>query len=143
MRTPPPSRSTGSTRAPTPAWALPPPTPPPSPRASSSCRRNSEVDKSPMRRRQRGLTLIEAMISITIGLVVIGAVSYVYLSSKGAYRGNESIARIQEAGRFALDAITRDLRRGGALGCGTAASVTTVSLVNIGVLVGNTTTTID
>ena len=74
------------------------------------------VRQSSPRRAQRGLTLIELMISIAIGLVVIGAVTYMYVGSKGAYRGNESVARIQEAGRFALDSITRDIRRTGALG---------------------------
>ena len=92
------------------------------------------------RRRQLGLTLIEAMISIAIGLVVVGAVSYAYLGSKGAYRSNESIARIQEAGRFALDAVTRDIRRTGALGCGTVASIVTASPVNVVVLPGPGTT---
>jgi len=53
------------------------------------------------------------MVSITIGLVVVGAMTYLYIGSKGAYRGNESLARIQEAGRFALDAITRDVRSAG------------------------------
>lgn len=77
----------------------------------------------PTRRAQRGLTLIELMVSIAIGLVVIGAVSYMYLGSKGAYRGNESLARTQEAGRFALDSITRDVRRAGALGCGSLVSI--------------------
>lgn len=78
----------------------------------------------PIQRTQRGLTLIELMISIAIGLVVVGAVTYVYVGSKGAYRGNESVARIQEAGRFALDSITRDIRRAGALGCGSVTSIT-------------------
>jgi type IV pilus assembly protein PilW len=77
-----------------------------------------------MHRVQIGLTLIELMISITIGLVVVGAVTYVYVGSKGAYRGNESLARIQEAGRFALDSIARDIRRAGALGCGSTTSIT-------------------
>ena len=78
----------------------------------------------PARPAQRGLTLIELMVSIAIGLVVVGSVTYVYLGSKGAYRGNESLARIQEAGRFALDSMTRDIRRAGAMGCGSLASVT-------------------
>jgi len=77
-----------------------------------------------MHRAQLGLTLIELMVSITIGLVVVGAVTYVYVGSKGAYRGNESVARIQEAGRFALDSIARDIRRAGALGCGSTTSIT-------------------
>jgi type IV pilus assembly protein PilW len=76
-----------------------------------------------MRPSQRGLTLVEMLVSITIGLIVISAVSYVYLGSKGAYRGNESLARIQESGRFALDSMMRDIRRAGALGCASVASI--------------------
>ena len=79
----------------------------------------------PAQRSQLGLTLIEMMLSITIGLVVVGAVTYLYVGSRGAYRGNEGLARIQEAGRFALDAITRDIRRSGALGCGSRLSAST------------------
>ena len=81
--------------------------------------------RPPGRCAQRGLTLIELMISISIGLVVVGAVTYLYVGSKGAYRGNASLARIQEAGRFALDSITRDVRRAGSLGCGSLASIST------------------
>jgi type IV pilus assembly protein PilW len=92
---------------------------------------------------QRGLTLIELMISIAIGLVVVGAVTYMYVGSKGAYRGNESAARIQEAGRFALDSITRDIRRTGALGCGSLASIATAAAVNVSVIPTNTTTGTD
>jgi len=53
--------------------------------------------------------------------VVVGAVTYLYVGSRGAYRGNEGLARIQE-GRFAIDSITRDIRRSGALGCGSRLS---------------------
>jgi type IV pilus assembly protein PilW len=85
-------------------------------------------------RAQRGLTLIELLVSIVIGLVVVGAVSYLYIGSRGAYRGNESLARIQEAGRFALDSIARDVRRAGALGCGSSASVGTGASVTFKVV---------
>jgi type IV pilus assembly protein PilW len=81
--------------------------------------------------RQRGLTLIELMVSMVIGLVVVGAISYLYIGSRGAYRGNESLAHIQEAGRFSVDAITRDIRRAGAMGCGTLASVASGNTVTV------------
>jgi len=83
---------------------------------------------------QRGLTLIELMISVAIGLVVVGAVTYLYIGSRGAYRGNEALARIQDAGRFALDAIARDTRRAGALGCGSIASVAGQGPVNVNMI---------
>lgn len=67
--------------------------------------------------RQRGLTLIELMISITVGLVIVSALSYLYVGSRGTYRVNDNLARMQETGRFALDWISRDLRGIGFMGC--------------------------
>lgn len=69
------------------------------------------------RARQRGLTIVELMISMTIALVVVGAVAYVYVGSRGAYRANENLARVQEGGRFALDYIAQDLRMTSYTGC--------------------------
>jgi len=85
-------------------------------------------------RLQCGLTLVELMVSIAIGLLVVSAMTYVYMGSRGAYRGSESLARIQDAGRFALDSIARDIRRSGALGCGTVVSATTGAPITVNVL---------
>ncbi len=74
-------------------------------------------------RRERGLTLVELMISITIGLLIVGAVLYVYLGSRGAYRTSKSTSRVQEAGRFGLDAMMRDVRLTGFIGCGSRLSL--------------------
>jgi type IV pilus assembly protein PilW len=68
-------------------------------------------------RRERGMTLLELMISMTIGLVILGAMSYLYVGTRGVYRVNESLARVQEAGRMALDFLQEDARAGGFLGC--------------------------
>jgi type IV pilus assembly protein PilW len=76
-------------------------------------------------RPQRGLTLVELMISITLGLVVIGGVLYMYLSSKGSYRTSKSTSRAQEAGRVGLDAVLHDIREAGYIGCGSRESLST------------------
>lgn len=73
--------------------------------------------RSPNRRGQRGLTLIELMISLTIGLLILTAVLVVYLGSRSAYRSSDSLARVQEAGRFALDFIAQDARMSAFMGC--------------------------
>jgi type IV pilus assembly protein PilW len=82
-------------------------------------------------RRQRGLSLVELMVSITVGLLIVGAVLYVYLGSRGAYRTNKSTSRTQEAGRFGLDAIARDVREAGFIGCGSRQSPATLRAVNV------------
>lgn len=68
-------------------------------------------------RRARGLTLIELMISMTIGLIILSALTYIYVGSRGTYRVNENLARVQETGRFALDYIGTDLRMTSYAGC--------------------------
>lgn len=65
------------------------------------------------RSKQQGLSLIELMISITLGLVLMGAATQVMLSNNQTYRLNDDISRIQENGRIALDILVRDLRMGG------------------------------
>lgn len=67
--------------------------------------------------RERGLSIVELMVSVAISVAVLSALSYVYVGSRGAYRTNEAIARVQEAGRFALEWIARDLRQAGYMGC--------------------------
>jgi len=89
---------------------------------------------SPVRsllRAQRGLTLIETMVSITLGLLVVGAVLYVYMGSRGAYRISKSTSRTQEAGRFGLDAIMHDVREVGFIGCGSRMSMATYQPIAI------------
>lgn len=64
-------------------------------------------------RRQRGLTLIELMISVTIGLVfILGAVNFL-VSGHQSFRAQNSGSRIQENARFALDILKEHVRMAG------------------------------
>jgi type IV pilus assembly protein PilW len=67
-------------------------------------------------RRQAGFSLVELMIAITLGLVVLLAVGSIYMGSRQTYRVQEDNARMQEAGRYALEVIGRSLRQAGADG---------------------------
>lgn len=62
---------------------------------------------------QRGVSLIELMITIVVALLLLGGLIQVYLSNKQSYNAQEQLARMQESGRFAMDLITTDLRRSG------------------------------
>lgn len=74
--------------------------------------------RNPVRRgRQLGLTLVELMIAVTLGLLILSALLVVYLGSRNAYRSGDSLARVQETGRFALDFIAQDARMSGFAGC--------------------------
>jgi type IV pilus assembly protein PilW len=75
-------------------------------------------------RGQQGLTLVEIMVAVTLGLILTAGLIQVFVSNKQAYRVQEGVARMQENGRFAIDFITRDVRGAGFLGC--AGNTTTV-----------------
>ncbi|WP_341649485.1 PilW family protein [Thauera humireducens] len=68
-------------------------------------------------RQQRGLTLVELMIGLLVGMLVIGAVLYVFLGSRLTYKYNDTMGRIQENGRVAIEMIGQDVRMAGFIGC--------------------------
>ncbi len=61
----------------------------------------------------KGLSLVELMIALTIGLVLLLVVGTVFTSSRQAFRMQEDNARIQESGRFALEIIGRNIKQSG------------------------------
>lgn len=79
---------------------------------------------------QAGLTLVELLISIAVGLVVMVAFGYLYMGSRQSFRVQDSVARIQENGRYALEVIGQDLRVAGYVGCGSLTSVTPALTAN-------------
>jgi len=78
---------------------------------------------------QRGLSLIELMIAITIGLILAAGIMQIFISNKQTYRMQEGMSRMQENGRFAIDLLSRDLRMAGYYGCWTDTS-TLVNTLN-------------
>ena len=66
---------------------------------------------------QRGVTLVELMIALVIGLLVTVAMLKVYVDASLMYRFNEGLPRVQENGRFVLEFIRRDARVAGFWGC--------------------------
>jgi Tfp pilus assembly protein PilW len=65
---------------------------------------------------QSGLSLIELMVSILLGVILSSGIIAVYLESKRNYAAEEELARIQENGRFALDLLKRELSMAGFYG---------------------------
>ncbi len=78
-------------------------------------------------RNQQGLTLVEMMVAMTIGLVLLGGIITVLSSSQNTYRVNEAMARLQENARYAFQLLSRDIRMAGYRGCaGDGVAVTNV-----------------
>lgn len=67
--------------------------------------------------KQVGLSLIELMISITLGLVLMAGVVQMFVSSKSVFTTQQSMSRIQETGRLAIEFLSRDIRMAGFYGC--------------------------
>src|SRR2546430_5290133 len=63
--------------------------------------------------RAAGLTLVELLVAMTIGLVLIIGATQVYVDSSKAYGINEATARLQENARYALSVLEPDIRMSG------------------------------
>lgn len=61
--------------------------------------------------RQYGFGLIELMISLVLGLLIIGGVVQVFFTTSQTYQMQQAMSRVQEAGRFALEFIAPELRK--------------------------------
>lgn len=70
-----------------------------------------------MRKLQEGLSLVELMVAMLIGLFLISGVVKIFVDSKKTYSFQQSLARIQENGRMALEFLGRDIRMAGYAGC--------------------------
>lgn len=73
--------------------------------------------------RQRGFTLIEILIAMLMGLFLLGGLFQIFMASKKTYRTQESLSRMQEDGRFAMDFLSREIRMAGFLGCNNSAKI--------------------
>jgi type IV pilus assembly protein PilW len=67
----------------------------------------------PSSTRQSGLTLIELMISLLLGLLLTLAVTSLFIGSNRSFRENEQLAAMQDQARFALAALSRDFSMSG------------------------------
>jgi|GEM_PF-245604 type IV pilus assembly protein PilW len=69
--------------------------------------------RSPELRHLQGFSLIELMISLTLGLIIMVAVLSTYISSAAASRMAEAQGRMYEDGQAALTILTQQLRMAG------------------------------
>jgi type IV pilus assembly protein PilW len=77
----------------------------------------SSTGLRPFARLQRGFSLIELMVAMTIGLFLLGAVALVYTTTKTGFVHANNTVRMAEDANFALDMISRDVRMASFAGC--------------------------
>lgn len=63
--------------------------------------------------RQAGMSLIELMISMTLGLMILMGLTSLFVQSKNSFKQDELVARMQEDGRFAMTELQRDVALSG------------------------------
>lgn len=68
-------------------------------------------------RRADGLTLVEMLIAMVLGLMVVGVAIGIFLSNKQTYRATETLGRVQENARTAFELMARDIREAGGNPC--------------------------
>lgn len=71
------------------------------------------------RRANAGVTLVELMVAVVLGLIIIGSVINVFLSSNQIFKVNSNLATLQENARIGFEILARDIRETGATPCGT------------------------
>ncbi|HKJ17360.1 MAG TPA: prepilin-type N-terminal cleavage/methylation domain-containing protein [Xanthomonadales bacterium] len=64
-------------------------------------------------RKQNGMTLVELMIAVLLGVILVGGILLIHLSGRATFIDTERLSRIQENVRFASDYVIRDIRNAG------------------------------
>jgi type IV pilus assembly protein PilW len=75
--------------------------------------------------RQSGVTLIELMVAMVLGLLVAGGIVTVFSSTSSSNKAQLQLARLQEEGRFAITRLTGDLRMANGQYCSSTGGVAT------------------
>jgi type IV pilus assembly protein PilW len=73
-------------------------------------------------RRQSGLSLIELMIGMTLGLFVVGGVVAMFLTSSSTAANQQRLSQVLENGRFGAQALADELRKAGTQYCASYAN---------------------
>jgi len=66
---------------------------------------------------QKGFSLVELLIASTLGLMLMGALIEVYLSTKNTLQAQEALSHIQENARYAIYILNQKIRMAGFSNC--------------------------
>ena len=80
---------------------------------------------------QKGLSLIELMVAMTLGLMIVSTLGYILMGSSSTYRTQDASARVQDTGRFALEFIGRQIRAAGRVAITPLACDTRVNMAGV------------
>lgn len=66
---------------------------------------------SPIGRRESGITLVELMVSLTLGLLVVLVATGLLLATKAGYTTQDDNSRIDDTGRYIIESLSRAVRQ--------------------------------
>ncbi|WP_063574192.1 PilW family protein [Luteibacter sp. dw_328] len=89
------------------------------------------ITRSVFRRAARGVTLVELMVAMLLGLLVAGGIITIFLSTSNSNRVQTQLARMQEDGRFAIGRLNDDLAMASGIYCNNTGGIATVSSSNV------------
>jgi type IV pilus assembly protein PilW len=89
------------------------------------------ITRTLFRRAARGVTLIELMVAMLLGILVAGGIITIFLSTSNSNRVQTQLARMQEDGRFAIGQLNDDLAMAGGLYCNNTGGIATPSTSNV------------
>jgi type IV pilus assembly protein PilW len=84
-----------------------------SPAAGAACARIAGLRRH---RASRGMSLVEVMIAMTLGLLLVLGVIQIFAAQRASYGASMAVTQVQETGRFALESLKPVLRASGTLG---------------------------
>lgn len=97
---------------------------------SVRCQQSNRPSSGPWLRAS-GLSLVEMMVALAVGLILLAGLMQVWSSSRQTYRLAEAQSRAQENGRFAAQLLAKDLRSTRSLGCRSIALDERYSSLNV------------
>lgn len=80
--------------------------------------------------KQSGVSLIEIMIALIIGMILTAGAIQIFISSKATYRLESALSRMQETGRFIVDTMAKEIRMAGYNGCSSRGTIETNTIAD-------------
>ncbi len=84
-----------------------------------------------MLQHQRGFSLVEIMIAMTLGLILMLGLTSLLTGNSATYRLTDGIGKVQENARFLQNSLSKDLRMIGFRGCMTRENITVTNTLNL------------
>lgn len=96
-----------------------------------NARNRKFINATPSRGTMSGFSMVEMMVSITLGLMIVAALVGVLSSNSRSTKTNERTSELQSNGRYALDHLKRELRHAGYRGYTWAEPNTPTTAINV------------